>query len=401
MINFWTPNFRLFAPLALMSLLVVASCQSTQRMINAGNYDQAIARSVNKLRKNRNKEKQVELLHEAYHKANQRDLERIEFLKREGAAGNEVKVYNLYQNIKERQEIIKPLLPLYVDEIEQEFTFYNIDRELIAWKEEAAQFLYRNAMDLLRNGDKYDAREAYDQLVALDNMFDHYKDVDEQMERAYNKGMNWVLYDVENRSPNLIPIEFEDELHSLDFSRLNGKWFTLVSTRERNAYDYSYDKQVTIVLDIVDVGPEQVKERVYTETATIEDGYRYEYDEKGNVKKDSLGNDIKIKKYKEVSATITETLQRKSATFRGRLQIYDLPAMSLLQNDPMTVNFLFEHYSATYQGDKRALSEETLERIGAKPVPFPTDFQMIMDGSQEIQPVISNFIQRYSGLLEG
>ncbi len=386
--------------LVVFTTLFSTGCRTTQKRINEGNYDIAIARTVNKLRKNKNKERQVEMLHEAYHKANERDLDRIEFLKREGAAGNEVQVFNLYNNIQLRQEKIKPLLPLYVDGLEQEFTFYNIDRELIAWKEEAADFLYENAMRQLGTEDKYQAREAYDQLLQLKEMFPFYKDVDRQLDRAYAMGMNWVLFNVVNRSPNLIPIEFEDELYSLDFSRLNSKWFTLVSTRERNAYNYDYDKRVDIVLDIVDVGPEQVKERVFTETKEVEDGFTYQYDEEGNVMKDSTGKDIKIPKYKEISATVTETMQSKAATFRGRLQIYELPNDGLLENDPMVVNFLFEHYAATFQGNKEALTEETLRRIGNSPVPFPTDFQMVMDGSQEIQPVIFNFIRRYSRLLE-
>lgn len=393
-----TLTFTLF--IALVVSTFFSGCRTTQKRINEGNYDIAIARTVNKLRKNKNRERQVEMLHEAYHKAIERDLDRIEFLKREGANGNEVQVFNLYNNIQQRQEKIKPLLPLYVDKIEVEFTFYNVDRELIAWKEEAAEFLYENAMRQLGTEDKYQAREAYDQLLQLKEMFPYYKDVDQQLDRAYGMGMNWVIFNVVNRSPNLIPVEFEDELYSLDFSRLNGKWFTLVTTRERRALEYSYDKRIDIVLDIVDVGPEQVKERVYTETKEIEDGYTYEYDEDGNVKKDSSGNDIKIPKVKEISATVVETAQSKAATFRGRLQIYQEPNNALLENDPMVVNFLFQHFSATFQGNKNALSKESLQRIGNSPVPFPTDFQMVMDGSQEIQPVIFNFIRRYTRLLE-
>lgn len=397
----FTNRPAIFLLLCLLLTVGLSSCRTTQKRINEGNYDIAIARTVNKLRKNKNKERQITMLHDAYHKANERDLDRIEFLKREAATGNEVQVFNLYNNIQARQDKIRPLMPLYVEGTEVAFTFYNIERELIAWKEEAAAFLYENAMRQLGTEDKYQAREAFEQLTQLKQLFPYYKDVDQQLDRAYNMGMNWVLFNVVNRSPNLIPIEFEDELYSLDFSRLNGKWFTLVTTRERRAYQYEYDKRVDIVLDIVDVGPELVKEKVYTETKEIQDGFTYEYDANGNVKKDSAGNDIKHPKYKEISATITETAQSKSATFRGRLQVYQEPNDGLLENDPMVVNFLFEHYAATFQGNKNALTKESLERIGNSPVPFPTDFQMVMDGSQEIQPVIFNFIRRYTRLLEG
>jgi tetratricopeptide (TPR) repeat protein len=387
--------------LVLLILVTIAACTSTHSLINTGNFDQAIARTVNKLRKNKNKPKQVLLLQEAYEKANRRDLDRIEFLKQEGAAGNAVEVFNLYTQIQQRQDKIKPLMPLYVEGSEVPFTFLNINRQLIAWKEEAATFLYDNAIRLLETGNKYQAREAYDQLVELKQMSPYYRDVDQQLDRAYDMGMNWVLFNVVNRSPNIIPMEFVDQLYSLDFSRLNGKWFTLVTMQERRRMNNDFDHRIDIVLDIVEVGPEQVKEVRYEEKKEIEDGFVYQLDDNGNVMKDSAGNDIKIAKYKEITAQIVEMQQTKAATFRGRLQIYAEPGNSLLQNDPMSVNFLFNHFSATAVGNLDALKEETRKKLQSKPVPFPTDFQMIMDGSQEIQPAIQHFIRRYARLLEG
>lgn len=389
---------RIIASLAVVAI-VTEGCQSTQKLINTGNYDIAIARSVNKLRKNKTKEKHILLLEEAYHKANKRDLDRINFLKKEAASGNSVEVFRLYENIQERQNKVRPLMPLYVNDVQVDFTFLNIENELITWKREAADFLYRNAVDLLAKNDKYLAREAYDQLLELSEMYPHYKDVDDQLQQAFNLGTNWVLFNVINRSPNLVPVEFVDELYALDFRTIEGKWFKIVTKRDQRPSD-RFDYRIDMVVDLVDVGPERQVEKVYTETKEIQDGWVYEYDKNGNVKKDSSGNDIKQPKYKEISADITEILQTKAATFKGRMEIFDMAENRVERTEPVNVNFVFNHPSAVVAGNVKALKPETAEKVKNKPVPFPSDFQMIMDGSQEIRPVVQNFIRRYKALLE-
>jgi hypothetical protein len=396
--QFFTSRLLSFA--FLIPIVILSGCNTTEKIINSGNYDVAIARSVNKLRKNKNKEKQVALLKEAYDKATRRDLDRIQYLKQEGASGNSVEVFRIYSNLQERQDKIRPLMPLYLDGREVPFTFLNIDQELIVWKREAATFLFESARELVENGDKYQARDAYDRLVELKSMYPNYEGVDQLMNQAYNKGMNWVLFDVVNRSPNLIPLEFVDELYTQDFARLQGKWFTIVPGPESRKYGDQWDHKIEIVLDIVDVGPEQVKQRTYTEKKEVQDGFQYVYDEKGNVKKDSLGNDMKVPKYKEISAEITETEQMKASTLRGRMMLVEMPGGRLLNSDPINVNFLFQNFSATFVGNKDALSDETKKKIGNRPVPFPSDFQMVMDGSVQVRPIINNFVRRHTRLLE-
>lgn len=393
-------TYRLLSFALLIPIVIFSGCNTTEKLVNSGNYDVAIARSVNKLRKNKNKEKHVILLKEAYDKANRRDLDRIQYLKQEGASGNSVEVFRIYSNIQERQDKIRPLVPLYLDGREVPFSFLNIDQELIVWKREAATFLFESAQDLVENGDKYQARDAYDRLVELKSIFPNYEGVDQLMNEAYNKGMNWVLFNVLNRSPNLIPLEFVDELYTQDFARLQGKWFTIVPGPESRKYGDHWDHKIDIVLDIVDVGPEQVKQRTYTEKKEVQDGMQYVYDEKGNVKKDSLGNDMKVPKYKEIVAEITETEQMKASTLRGRMMLVEMPGGRLLNSDPINVNFLFQNFSATFVGNKDALTDETKKRIGNRPVPFPSDFQMVMDGSVQVRPIINNFVRRHTRLLE-
>ena len=117
--------------------------------------------------------------------------------------------------------------------------------------------------------------------------------------------------------------------------------------------------------------------------------------------KDSLGNDIKIPKFKEISCTVIESHQTKGAIIRGQLDFYDLRTKRLLRSDPIEASALFDHRSALASGNIDALTEESKKKLQNKPIPFPSDFQMLMDGSNLIRPILMNLLRNNRGLLEG
>src|SRR5258705_13880727 len=97
----------------------------------------------------------------------------------------------------------------------------------------------------------------------------------------------------------------------------------------------------------------QLPPNVYTDKKTISDGWKYEYDSHGNVKKDSLGNDIKKPKYKTITCIITEYTEQKSSTITGSIDFYRT-GNSLLYSYPFDVHEIFEHKWATANGDLKA-----------------------------------------------
>jgi len=386
-----------FYILAITGLFTLAACINTQKLINSGRYDEAISNSVQKLRKNKTKEKEILNLEEAFAKAQKRDLDRINFLRKEGNPTNSVEIYRLYEYMDLRQKRIQPLLPLYLQDRQVNFNFLNIDDEIIAAKREAAGYLYSHAMSLLEKPDKMSARQAFDELNELKGLFPNYRDVDERTREAWHRGMNWITFRVENNSLNLIPSEFAYELRHTDLWPSEGKWFRFLG---ENDPDSIADFTVVVNLKMVDVGPEQIKEVHYEETKEIQTGEKNLLDEKGNVVKDTAGNPIKVPILKEVSAYIIETQQTKVAMLGGSVEFYDIPRNRFVRSDPFSIQAIFEHYSATFQGNKEALKEETKRKIGNRPVPFPSDFGMIMDGAMRLQPIVIDIIRNNSWVLE-
>ena len=115
-------------------------------------------------------------------------------------------------------------------------------------------------------------------------------------------------------------------------------------------------------------------------------------DKKGNVMKDSLGNDIKVPRKVFIRAQVFETYQTKVASISGRLEFYDLETRELVDTRPLAADAVFENYASTFRGDKRALQPETLKRIGNRPLPFPTDEALLLTAAERLKPVIKDHI---------
>ena len=137
-----------------------------------------------------------------------------------------------------------------------------------------------------------------------------------------------------------------------------------------------------------------VREREYEESKRIKDGFEYVLDEKGNVMKDSLGNDIKVDRYVQVHAWVLETHQQKVARIVGELAFFDVRRSTLLESRPLNAEAIFENYAATFRGDRRALSPETRNRIGNVPVPFPSDENMLYDAVTYLKPAMKQQIRQ-------
>jgi hypothetical protein len=120
----------------------------------------------------------------------------------------------------------------------------------------------------------------------------------------------------------------------------------------------------------------------------IQDGFDYVLDSRGNVMKDSLGNDLKTPRYVRIHANIIEVYQSKAVRLAGTLQFFDGYRNTLLDTRPVGTEVLFENYASTFSGDKRALSDESCRRIGNRPMPFPSDEDLLAQAAERLKPVI-------------
>ena len=103
--------------LVIVLLIGCSTARQTQEAINSGNYLSAINKSITKLTQNKTRKGNqdiVLLLEEAFKKHAEREINEINFLRKDGNSANLEKIYNGYLNLTAIQERIKPLLPLRI-----------------------------------------------------------------------------------------------------------------------------------------------------------------------------------------------------------------------------------------------------------------------------------------------
>lgn len=381
--------------LLFLSLLIV-SCgvKQTQSMLSNGDYDGAINRALEGLRTNKNSkgnQDYVYLLEEAFAKAKQRDLESLNLLIKENNPSNYERIFNLYSQLNNRQERIKPLLPLQLIKEGRNaiFPMDDYSDEIIRSKNNLSGFLYVNAKKLLDSKNKMDYRQAYDDLAYLEKLNPNYSDVRALMDEAQFKGTDFVHVYTKNETNMVIPARLQDDLLNFSTYGINDKWTVYHNNKQKGI---NYDFGMIVNFRQINISPEQVKEKQFVKEKQIKDGVKTLLDANGNVVKDSLGNPIKVDNMKTITVSIYEFTQFKSCQVTAKVDYIDFKSNQLINAFPVTSEFIFDYIYANYNGDKRACEENYYKFFDRRAVPFPSNEQMVYDTGEDLKAKLKGII---------
>jgi hypothetical protein len=378
-------------PFALILIIILSGCGSSKKQLEKGNYDAAIDKSVKQLRKDRSDKKQIPILESAYKIANEQDNERIRFLKMEAKPNNWDEIYQIYKRLSDRQSLVRTVTPLNDGGRSVEFPYVDYMQDMVAAKQKAADFYYGHGMELMKSNIKESYRQAYYEFIRAKDYVGDYEGIDNKIIDAKSKGMSRVFVSIQNTSILKFPKEFENDLLALDLPRLNSDW---VEYHTQNLDpNIQYDYIVNVNVKNIAVSPDQTIQRDSVVKKEIEDGFSYVLDKKGNVMKDTLGNDLKQKKYKTVQCAIIESIQRKSCRIDGDIEVIQMNPNKVLKKDPMGAQSDFENISSRALGDLQALSPKQLERTRTQAVPFPSDIEMVIRCSESLKQAIRGSMQ--------
>ena len=382
----------------ILSIILLISCSSPEKLMQRGDYDAIVQKSIKNLIKNPNSEEDATMLDKAYKLANDRDLERVKYLKMEGNPNTWDEMLSLYSNLKNRQSSVRRVLPLQMGGQSIQYDFVDYDAEIVAAKRKAAEYFYTHGHKLMENKTKESYRQAYYELFKAKNYSgDSYHDLDQVISEAKYLGMSRVLVGLVNQTIINLPPEFIDGLATVNANELNSEWVEYYTRKlDKNI---QYDYYIDIILQVIEVSPDLVQDKDLIEKKTIENGFEYVLDAKGNVMKDTSGNDIKIKKYKEIQCTLIESHQQKDCNIRGEIEFTSVNPQTLLKKQPIAAGTHFEHISARAIGDLNALSPEKKQLVALEPVPFPNDIRMIIDCTEALKKSINEAINYNRGII--
>ncbi len=382
--------------LALSLIIVACGSGNVEKLISSGNFDHAINKSISKLSSNKNakgKQEYVYLLQEAYAKANERDLTQINYLMKEANASNFEQVYNLYLGLQTRQDKVRRVLPLKLLNTGTYAVFKMDDYsdEIIASKNGLSSYLYANSMKLLESNNKMDIRQAYDDLLYLDQLNPNFNDVRKKIDEAQFRGTDFVHVYTKNETNMIIPVRLQDDLLNFGTYGLNDKWTVYHNNKQKNI---NYDFGMLVNFRQINISPEQVKEKEFVREKQVKDGTKTLLDSNGNAVKDSLGNPIKVDKFKTIRVNIYEFRQFKSVQVTAKVDYIDYRNNQLIESFPLASEFLFENIYSTFNGDKNACEPDYYQYFDRRAVPFPSNEQMVFDSGEDLKLKLKDIITR-------
>ena len=381
----------------LLSFLIIVflfvGCKSSSKQLEKGNYDAALQKSAKKIKKNPSKnDDEVWVFNDAYNMARNRDNDAIARLKKKGDPALWGEIYRYYLKLEKHQNLAISLPPVGIV-----FTEINFTPDINNAKAKAAEYAYAKGNQLLALDNRFEARKAHSRFLEVKSYENHYKDVDDKLAEAKFKGTTNVYFKIADNSQVVAPIGLIEEVQRINMDELNEKWKSYDTHADENkTYHYS----IFLNLNLIDVSPEEVKENNYSESREVEDGFDYVLDANGNVKKDTLGNDIKKIQYKTIRCHVKEIHQFKTARISGTIDYLDNSNDKLLKSEPITSDTKFEHHYTIANGNLNALKPITRKKLGGDPLPFPADEPLILQAGEVLKQITKDIVVRNKRFLK-
>lgn len=385
----------------LLSVLVsvLVSCSAKKQMesaISNGNYDQAISKALKKLENNKDKNRKqdyIVMLEDAYYKVLEEDLQTISHLKKDGNPEQYRTIYNMYLDLEARQTAIKRILPLKINGKTLNFEFSDYSSEIVDYRYKTSDYLIGQGITLLDSGNKFNARKAHDIFKYIETINPNFEENRSLITEAHLKGMDYVHVSVQNQTHQIIPQQLEAELVDFNTYGLDDFWTTYHAIAN-DSLDYDFAMQLQ--LKQINISPERINERQILRQKQIIDGWEYVLDNDGNVKKDSLGNDIKVDKIINVKARFVEVLQTKSAQVIADVVYTDLKQNQVIDTFSLDSGFVFENVFGRFRGDRRALNRDDRNLLNNRQLHFPSDEQMVFDSGEDLKLKLKDIIGSYT-----
>ncbi len=377
----------------LILIASIIACKSSSKKLEKGDYDSAMDMSAKKIMKDPGKFEEVDVFNDAYRLANAKDISEINQLKQIGDPANWSKIFFLYSNLIRRQELAAKLPPVGIN---YDTTNYTSDIENA--RTQATVYAFEKGNELLLTNNRFDARKAFNLFIEAKKFTPSYPLVDEKIAEAKYFGTTNVFFRIENNANIVAPQAMMDNVQNINVDDLDANWLNYDSYIDTTLlYHYS----IILNMELIAVSPEELKETVSSESKEIPDGFDYVLDANGNVKKDSLGNDIKTTKYKTISCTVKRFQQRKAAKIAGTLNYYDNLSSNLIKTDPIVSEAFFENFYGLAFGDLAALSPETQKQLNAnRPLPFPPSEALIIQAGEVLKAMTKDIIVKNKGIIK-
>jgi hypothetical protein len=193
-----------------------------------------------------------------------------------------------------------------------------------------------------------------------------------------------------------LPPSFLEDLGYYDYEGKLRSWSVLYRNAEK---EEDFDFVVDVKIKHLNFSPQHVKELRYHEEETVENGHQPMVDEEGNYMTDTLGNIIQVPKYRTLVCYVTEWTQNRNLTLESTFEILDLRTSQKMVHKTLVDQAVFEHTYATANGHVDILPRAVKQKLNERPIPFPSDIDMIQMTREGVKHQIGKALHQNSQLL--
>ena len=357
---------------------IVLSCTTPQKLLEKGNYYEAVIQSVERLRKSPNNKKARETLAQAYPLAVNNlldNLKKDKLIQPQFAYSHAAYTYEDLNRIYEKIQ----QSPVAKEIIKNPQNFYD---ELVKIKDLAAEEQYVAGTKQLLTGTKENAKKAYYYFQDADAFVNDYKDVSEKIELSYNMALTHVVAEFKpvnskmyKLSANSFYKQFQNGLKQIEQNKFV-RFYTLDDAKKNNLNNP--DQFIKINFEDFVVGETHTKERI--------ENMRVDSVKIGEI---TLDNGRKKDVFGTVKAKVT--INHMEIISRGIVSITIVENnRNILLNENFTGNYVWFNEWGYYNGDDRALTNEQFEICRNKQILPPPPQQMFVEFTKPIYAQINN-----------
>jgi hypothetical protein len=382
-----------------LTLFSCGGIKKTQQALNGGNYEYAITVALEKLNKNKSQKRAdayLLILEEAFQKNTVLGKQQIENWIAEDNPEHIESIFYKLQNLNRIQERIRSLLPLYLKTLQRDahFKFEAYQELILTYRSKLSAHLYDVSQNLIVNAQsKTDFKRAYINLSKLESINPNYKDTRILLQETKNKAMYLVLLRFENLTDFQIPETLELELLDTRLADQHNEWAKFHRYPESNS---AYDYEIVLALRDAAVSPNQIIERQELIEKKISLGKQVVLNREGEVVKDSVGNPIETDRFTKVKSRFNMVFQQKSGMISGSIAIIDSNTGETHEIQYLSGESNFENRYATQHGDDRALEKWQQRLLKRRPVPFPSNFNMLSEAGAALRSELWDVLNRYT-----
>ena len=405
----------------LVITFLISSCNTIEKMVQKGQYDEAFTYSVNYMRRaKKRKLKYVKAMEESYRRLNERDLATIERLTKSYSASDWEVAINFYDRINNRQRLVSGLIPLTSKEgYTATFDINNFSEDVQQLHVKLADFYYKRGSNLLKGystKDKGAARQAFRMFGRCRKHIPNFKDVRLRMKDAKEKGIVHIAVEYIDASGLAYGRDVLEKLNGNNLNKLNTTWKRFYPYREGEEYDYYVVFQLH---DIYFGTNEEYVDRV-THSKKIHDGYdiivhktivKEEIpntvqcvtlkDKNGKVKNEKKYREVekiveeKVERYIEVYADVVTITRSKTSNLDAIMMVYNATKEQPEYKKDIACRDSFCDKAQRVEGDSRAVPG----CVGSSFISdFPSRYAIVNNLGSRYQQVVIKKIKKYNFL---